>query len=113
MNISEDDLNVTEEEDRFILTFHNLHELNLYNATFVKDLFAKYNTGAIKNWIVDISPIQYIDSSGIGVFISQGKFLSGYSKKLKLVGAQKIILRLFNIVGFEKIVTLTEEKGFD
>ena len=54
-----------------------------------------------------MSPINYVDSSGLGALASQGMYLGKKSKKLNLIGVKSGVGHLFKTSGFERILRLS------
>lgn len=56
--------------------------------------------------IVDLSPVDFIDSTGLGVLVGTLKRVREADGKLALVIPQERILKLFDITGLSKIFTI-------
>lgn len=77
--------------------------LDMNNVKLVKEIFDKEVEKGSKNIAIDMSNLNYIDSSGIGVFI-------GLMRKLKEVGGSVI---LFNLTeNIKRIFQMTKLLGF-
>ncbi len=51
----------------------------------------------IKGLIIDISDVEYIDSSGLGAFLLAHRQLKDYDKSIILVGAQEVVKSMISI----------------
>jgi len=74
-------------------------DMDLYSAFELKNIVAKMLNKKIKNYVVDLEKVEYIDSSGIGVLIHI------YSNIKK----SNSILKISNVHGsVEKVIKLTK-----
>ena len=74
-------------------------DMDLYNTQELKDVVAKMIQKNIRNFVVDLAKVDYIDSSGIGVLIH---IYSSIKKSGRL-------LKISNIHGLvEKVIKLTK-----
>jgi len=74
-------------------------DMDLYSSFELKNIVTKMMAKDIKNYVVDMSKVDYIDSSGIGVLIHI------YSNIKKL----NRILKISNVHGsVEKVIRLTK-----
>ena len=74
-------------------------DMDLYSSFELKNVVAKMLAKDIKNYVVDLAKVDYIDSSGIGVLIHI------YSNIKKL----NRILKISNVHGsVEKVIKLTK-----
>lgn len=55
--------------------------------------------------LVDLSAVKFVDSTGLGVFVSLLKMM-GKDGKLAIVGAQPPVLRLFELTGMNRVFRL-------
>lgn len=60
--------------------------------------------------IVDLSNVDYIDSTGLGVFIGAYKIQQTSSGKMILIGVNKRLSRLFRITGLQNIIEIKEQE---
>ena len=74
-------------------------DMDLYSSFELKDVVAKMIAKDIKNYVVDLAKVDYIDSSGIGVLIH---IYSNIKKSNR-------ILKISNVHGsVEKVIKLTK-----
>jgi anti-sigma B factor antagonist len=87
----------------------NYVNLDLYNVreldVVIKDMISNGKTDII----LDLSPIKFIDSSGLGVLASSGIALSKLGKKLILLNIRDSVSHLFKVSGFNKLFHLVED----
>lgn len=55
---------------------------------------------------VDMQQVNYMDSTGLGVFISALKTSKEANKTFKLVNLQENVYRLFNITGLNEVIDI-------
>jgi len=72
-------------------------DFDLSNAKVVKTILDKEITAGKINLVMDLSALNYIDSSGIGVFINTMTTLRGKQGKLVLLGMNPNIHRIFEM----------------
>lgn len=61
---------------------------------------------------VDLAAVNYMDSTGLGIFISALKSTKEYGSKMKLTHMQERVYRLFKITGLTEIMDInTSVKG--
>lgn len=63
--------------------------------------------------IVDLSDVNYIDSTGLGVFVGGYKIQLTASGKMILTGVNRRLARLFRITGLQEIIEIKEKKQED
>lgn len=56
---------------------------------------------------VDLENISYMDSTGLGVFISVLKSTKEYNSEFKLMNLQDRVMRLFTITGLNEIMNIS------
>lgn len=61
--------------------------------------------------IIDLSEIQYMDSTGLGIFIAALKSCKKNEADLKLKGMTPRVERLFEITGLDEIIDIEEVRG--
>lgn len=60
--------------------------------------------------IVDLSDVNYIDSTGLGVFVGAYKIQQTSSGKMILTGVNSRLSRLFRITGLQDIIEIEEQE---
>ncbi|MET3683960.1 anti-sigma B factor antagonist [Alkalibacillus flavidus] len=55
---------------------------------------------------VDLLKVSYMDSTGLGVFISALKLSKEKDHEFKLINLQENVYRLFNITGLNEVITI-------
>jgi anti-sigma B factor antagonist len=65
--------------------------------------------GANRNIFLDISKLNYINSSGLGIFINFMKNVKNNQKKLVLIDPSREVRMLFEITSLDKMFDITED----
>ena len=88
-------------------------EVDVYTSPELKQHLVKLAEGGVKHVIVNLSKVEYLDSTGLGVLIGGLKRLREAGGNLALVGPGLRIQRIFEINGLNKIFDIypTEEQA--
>ncbi|MDY0410457.1 STAS domain-containing protein [Virgibacillus soli] len=79
-------------------------EIDAYTATKLKETLLTLTNQLDKLVIVDLEHVNYMDSTGLGVFVSALKASKENDSHLKLIQIQKRVFRLFKITGLDEII---------
>ncbi|GEL78777.1 STAS domain-containing protein [Tenuibacillus multivorans] len=81
-------------------------EIDAYTAPQLKEkLLELIKTEGI-GVMVDLEKINYMDSTGLGVFISALKTANETNRSFKLINLQENVYRLFNITGLNEVMDI-------
>ncbi|MBP9889979.1 MAG: STAS domain-containing protein [Leptospiraceae bacterium] len=105
-------IEVSKYKNFVMIQFINYQKLDLYNARDLVDIFKVQNESGVEDLVVDMSPIKFIDSSGLGSLATQGIYLSKKNKKLNLISVTSAVAHLFRTSGFEKMFKIYTDKSF-
>lgn len=81
-------------------------EIDAYTAPKLKEALLPITQKAGVTVIVDLEKVDYLDSTGLGVFISALKSTKEYGSELKLLQLQDRVRRLFEITSLDSIITI-------
>ena len=98
------EINLTENVGQSILSVSG--EIDAYTAPKLKDSLTPLMLNKGQVVIVDLEEVNYMDSTGLGVFISALKSAKEYESQLKIVNIQERVYRLFQITGLHEIMDL-------
>lgn len=86
-------------------------EIDTFTASVLRDeLEAVKITEGLEIYI-DLSKVQYMDSTGLGIFVAFYKRAIRENGKVKLIGLSKRLQRLFEITGLSELMDIeTDEK---
>lgn len=88
-------------------------EVDVYTSPQLKQEIVKIAETGVKHLVINLSKVEYLDSTGLGVLIGGLKRLRESDGNLILVGPNMRILRIFEITGLDKIFDIyqTEEEA--
>ena len=102
---------IHQELDDMLLVKLDIKEASLENGdTFKAEtiaLFDKYK----KSIVIDMSSVEYIDSSFLGSIVSAFKHLISFKSEVMLVGLSKDLTNLFGLTRLDKVFKIY--KSFD
>ncbi|GAE26451.1 anti-sigma F factor antagonist [Halalkalibacter wakoensis JCM 9140] len=103
-------LSIRYEEKAELVVVYLSGEIDAYTAPKLREElipFAEEGT----NVRIDLSGVDYIDSTGLGVFIGVLKATDVHDGRLTLVGMSPRVQRLFTITGLDEVMTIEEGEG--
>lgn len=83
-------------------------ELDTYTAPTLRDRLADLLESGTHTVIVDLSGVDFLDSTGLGVLVSGLERAREAGGALPLVCADQRILRLFGITGLDAVFTIRQ-----
>lgn len=104
------DLKIRKNGEIYIIDVNG--EMDLYNSYKLKELVMKMLEKNVKNFIINLEQVDYIDSSGIGALI----YICSTMKKVNLKfaisnvhGSVKKVIELTKLMGYFPIANSVEE----
>lgn len=98
--------NIEEKNDHLLVKL--IGDLDVYS----KDDFSKFCDESLKeknqNLIVDLEKLDYIDSTGLGMFINIYKDQKEKNKTVKIINAKENIKKLFKITDISDLFEMEE-----
>lgn len=98
------DINVIEADDKVVVNLSG--EIDVYTAPQLKDTLLPLTEIKGNNIEICFEKVNYMDSTGLGVFINALKSTQQYDSRMKLVNLSDGILRLFTITGLDEIIDI-------
>lgn len=98
------DIELIEKDD--IKTLILTGEIDAYTAPILKESLLPLTKDANSSVIVDLEHVSYMDSTGLGVFISGLKSSKAFKSSFKLINLQERVLRLFKITSLDEIIDI-------
>ncbi|RXJ01955.1 anti-sigma factor antagonist [Anaerobacillus alkaliphilus] len=83
-------------------------EIDIYTSDKLKYSLLPLTEKKGNKVTVDFSNVNYIDSTGLGIFIGALKATHKYESSIKLVGMIERVRRLFNITGLDEVINIEE-----
>lgn len=84
-------------------------EIDAYTASDLKDKVMPIASEKEVHIVVDFTEVEYMDSTGLGVFIALLKASKKNDGKLEFIGVSKRLKRLFDITGLTEILNLNAD----
>ena len=105
-------LNVDVGENKSIHIVNLDGEIDAYTAPKVKDVLLPLVNKPDQKVEVNLEKINYMDSTGLGVFIGALKAAKENNSEIRLIQPQDKVLRLFTITGLDQVFTIdTKVRG--
>ncbi|MGH2710404.1 MAG: STAS domain-containing protein [Actinomycetota bacterium] len=83
-------------------------EVDLYTAPSLKERIADLVSGGKSKLAVDLSGVEFMDSTGLGVLIGGLKRCKEVGGTLSLVGPREPVVKVLSITGLDKIFSIHE-----
>lgn len=97
-------IDVVEESNKSVVNLSG--EIDAYTAPNLKESLLPLTQKEGNTVEVDLGNVNYMDSTGLGVFISALKSTKENGSEMKLINIQDRVLRLFKITGLDEIMDL-------
>lgn len=81
-------------------------EIDVYTAPQLRERLITLVEDGARQVVVDLSRVEFLDSTGLGVLVGALKRLRGVSGDLSLVCAQERLLKIFRITGLDRVFTI-------
>jgi len=78
-------------------------EVDVYTAPVLRQAIVDQVEAGVKHLVINLSRVEYLDSTGLGILIGGVKRLKEQGGSLKLAGPSARITRIFEITGLNKI----------
>jgi len=78
-------------------------EVDVYTAPALRQEIMDQVDGGVKHLLVNLSKVEYLDSTGLGILIGGVKRIKEQGGAMRLVGPSPRISRIFEITGLNKI----------
>lgn len=100
------DLEITPEEKDGYLILHLEGELDTYNCGQLRSALVEQVENNHNRIIVDMSAVDYIDSTGLGSLVGGLKRVSEHGGSMKIVCDNPQIVKVFEITGLDKVFAI-------
>ncbi|HEY2795312.1 MAG TPA: STAS domain-containing protein, partial [Micromonosporaceae bacterium] len=81
-------------------------EIDVYTAPSLRSKIIALVEAGTKVLIVDLSHVEFLDSTGLGVLVGAQKRLRGVGGELGLVCDQERLLKIFRITGLDRVFSI-------
>ncbi|MBF0709470.1 MULTISPECIES: STAS domain-containing protein [Bacillaceae] len=93
---------------------HHLHiagEIDAYTAPQLREALLPLTGKEGHETLVHLGDVNYMDSTGLGVFVGALKSSKEHGSSLKLTGMTSRVQRLFEITGLDEVIDIEDVKG--
>ena len=94
-----------------VYVLHLTGEVDAFTAPLLRDALMPLTEENGKKVIVDLTNVEYVDSTGLGILIGAYKSAHNYKSHLQLQGLSSRIKRLFEITGLDEIIDIKGNRG--
>lgn len=102
------DLNLIDQGDHYLIEL--IGDLDIYNKKKFKEKLADIYEELDKDLVVDCARLEYIDSTGLGSFISLLKLTRDEEKEITVKNLKKNIKKVFKITDLDKLFNLGDDE---
>jgi anti-sigma B factor antagonist len=78
-------------------------EVDVYTAPVLRQAIVEQVDNGVKHLLINLTRVEYLDSTGLGILIGGVKRLKEQGGSLRLVGPSARITRIFEITGLNRI----------
>lgn len=83
-------------------------ELDIYTSQKFKEKLYGIADSTDSDILIDCKDLNYIDSTGLGIFVGALKRAKQRDKEISLRNLKENVKKLFNITGLERVFTIKE-----
>lgn len=103
-------LDIRKEDEKDTKKMYVGGEIDAYTAPQLKEELLPLTEEEGSKIVVDLKGVDYIDSTGLGVFVGALKSAKAHSGSIELTGLNSRVKRLFSITGLDEVMSIDEEK---
>src|SRR5699024_8453042 len=111
--VNDVDLKIDVKEENSQSIMHLRGEIDIYIDSQLKDDLNKLVSEATNEEIVDLKDVTYMDSTGLGTFVSALKHAETANTTMTLIRANDRLYRLFQVTGLNDVIDVHSEKEGD
>lgn len=100
-------------EENSVRRFKIVGEIDAFTAPVLKERLTLGGEIEGLKAELDLSEVNYMDSTGLGVFVGFYKTIKSNGGQLKITGVNKRLKRLFEITGLDEIMDIETDEGGD
>lgn len=83
-------------------------EIDVYTAPVLRERLASLVDAGRTDLVVDLTPVRFMDSTGLGVLVGVLKKIRGHGGRLQLVIDSDRLLRVFEITALTQVFAIHE-----
>lgn len=103
-------MEVSFSEDHLHYTLKVIGEVDVSSSITLDNALEKALNSTEKDVLVDCHELEYISSSGIGVFTSRVEDCEKSGRKIILYGVSDKVMKVFSILGLDKLIPIYKSK---
>ncbi|SFE78857.1 STAS domain-containing protein [Alteribacillus iranensis] len=104
------DLDIRKENKKDFSILYVGGEIDAYTAPQLKEELLPMTENEGDKILVDLKGVDYIDSTGLGIFIGALKSAKSHNSTIELTGLNSRVKRLFSITGLDEVINIDNEK---
>jgi anti-sigma B factor antagonist len=81
-------------------------EVDIYTSSLLRERLVEVVEGGARQVVVDLSQVDFLDSSGLGVLVGALKRLRTVGGDLSLVCTREKLLKIFRITALDRVFSL-------
>jgi anti-sigma B factor antagonist len=81
-------------------------EIDVYTASVLRERLASLIDEGRTDLVVDLTPVRFMDSTGLGVLVGVLKKVRGHGGRLQLVIDSERLLKVFRITALTQVFTI-------
>ncbi|WP_209125114.1 STAS domain-containing protein [Alkalihalobacillus sp. BA299] len=85
-------------------------EVDAFTAPKLREVLIPLTEESSMKVIVDLTDVDYIDSTGLGIFIGALKSTHNYNSHIQLQGLSNRLQRLFKITGLDEVIDIEDQE---
>jgi anti-sigma B factor antagonist len=113
MEVSLMNVNVQFREDGNVLRGYIEGEIDTFTAPVLREELETVSIIEGRLIELDLSKVNYMDSTGLGIFVAFYKKVSREDASLKLVGLSNRLVRLFEITGLSELMSIETDEELE
>lgn len=94
-------------EEKYTLVKINESRLTSMNAPELKSQFVMLNAEGIKNIVVDLSTVEYCDSSGLSAILVGNRLCRGANGSFVITHLQDGVIKIISISQLDRVLSIT------
>ncbi|MFB4212984.1 STAS domain-containing protein [Shouchella sp. JSM 1781072] len=104
-------LSIKSEQVESTYHIHLSGEIDAYTAPQLRESLLPLAEKENQQINIHFDEVEYIDSTGLGVFVGVLKATDATNSELTLLGMSSRIKRLFSITGLDEVISIKEKEG--
>lgn len=95
---------ITKTQNGVLILTPDSNRIDAAGAIYLKDQFRVATDGTTGRVVMDLSAVDFMDSSGLGAVVSALKLLKG--RRLELAGLTPVVAKVFKLTRMDQVFTI-------